>query len=114
MKPILKKVKNGNLFFEVDKNIFCRESIIASTYKFTEDCYIHVDSISDGTFEVCFASKEGRNVSLEKIALDFCNELLDQQLRLDTESRYGHIRHIIVEHAFSPIDDLTKRIKKQK
>ena len=114
MKPIFKKMEYGKLFFELDKNIYHKKAIIAETYRFAGDCYISVNSISDVSLGVYFTPKEGCTALLEKIGLEFCNELIDQQLRLDTESCYGHIRDLIVEHAFSPIDDIPHRIKKQK
>ena len=39
---------------------------------------------------------------------DFCNEVLDQQVRLDIEKRYGSLRDAIVKHAFQPLGDVTK------
>ena len=33
----------------------------------------------------------------------FCNELIDQQIRYDTEQKFGKIRDMIVEEAFKPI-----------
>ena len=40
------------------------------------------------------------------------NELIDQQLRLDLEKRYGAIRRLIVQQAFAPLDDLKAEVKK--
>jgi len=52
--------------------------------------------------------------SLEEDARTFCNEVLDQQVRLDLEARYGNIRELIVRQAFSPVsvDELSKELKR--
>ena len=42
---------------------------------------------------------------------DFCNEVLDQQVRLDLEKRYGGLRDTIVKHAFLPFESLSKNHK---
>ena len=45
------------------------------------------------------------------VAEDFCNEVLDQQVRLDLEKRYGNIRELVIRHAFAPIESLKAKIK---
>ena len=42
----------------------------------------------------------------------FMNELIDQQVRLDLEKRYGPIRRLIVQQAFAPLDNLKAEVKK--
>jgi His-Xaa-Ser system protein HxsD len=42
----------------------------------------------------------------------FMNELIDQQLRLDLEKRYGAIRRLIVQQAFAPLDNLKAEVKR--
>jgi len=37
---------------------------------------------------------------------------VDQQLRLDLERRYGGLRQLIVQHAFSPLSHLKQEVKK--
>ena len=53
-----------------------------------------------------FESKE-ENIVDDKIVKQFCNELIDQQLRYNTNVQFGHIRDLIVEEAFKPVN--TKR-----
>ena len=33
----------------------------------------------------------------------FCNELIDQQIRYNTNAQFGHIRDMIVQEAFKPV-----------
>lgn len=48
-----------------------------------------------------FESKDGGLE--ENIVKQFCNDLIDQQLREFTTEKYGHIRDLIVEEAFKPV-----------
>ena len=49
-------------------------------------------------------------LNLKKTAEQFCNEAIDQQLRLDIEKKYGNVRELIVRHAFSPIKNIDEEI----
>jgi His-Xaa-Ser system protein HxsD len=104
MKEIIKKIEDGRLLVEVTKRIYNENAITYSAYKFTDRCYIHIDPISDEVIGVYFSSKNEIETKLEDIAQAFCNELIDQQVRLNVERSYGHIRDEIVKKAFSPID----------
>ena len=42
----------------------------------------------------------------------FSNEVIDQQLRLDLEKRYGQVRELIIKHAFSPLENLKAETEK--
>ena len=50
---------------------------------------------------VTFESKEDKLD--ESIVKQFCNDLIDQQLREITTEKFGHIRDLIVEEAFKPV-----------
>lgn len=91
----------------VDKSLYSREAVSATVYRFSGDYYASV--------ETCTDSEDKYIVSLEKKDIEFCEtelkqsfikELTDQQVRLDIEARFGHIRDLIVEEAFKPV---TKR-----
>ena len=104
MKEIIEHVDNGRILLEINKNIYDAYAITNASYKFTDRCYIYQEPISDNIIGVYFKSKENANVSLERMADEFCNELIDQQIRLNIEKEYGHIRNEIVKKAFSPIE----------
>ena len=91
----------------VDKSLYSREAVSATVYRFSGDYYVSV--------ETCPNNDDKYIVSIEKREMDFCEselknsfikELTDQQVRLDIEARFGHIRDLIVEEAFKPV---TKR-----
>ena len=104
MKEIIKHFDDGRILLEIDKNIYDTRAVANASYRFTDRCYIYQEPISDNIMGVYFKSKEDTNVLLEKMADEFCNELIDQQIRLNIEKEYGHIRNEIVKKAFSPIE----------
>ena len=89
------------LSVNVDMALYAKESLVAACYKFTDRFYIHQHT--DGnTVNVVFESKDGNAVS-DEIAKQFCNELIDQEVRYNTNLLFGHIRDLIVEEAFKPV-----------
>ena len=103
MDEMIKSMEDGRLFIELKKEIFDKEAITLTTYKFTDACYIGVDLSSSGNFKVSFKAKDKQS-NLEEIIDKFCNELIDQQVRVETQQEFGKIKEEIVRKAFSPID----------
>jgi len=111
MKGIFAKLEDGKILVTLNKEIYEKEAIAVAAYKMTDLCSILIKPLENNEINVCFETKEMQSEeTLEKIVKDFCNEVLDQQVRLDLEKRYGKIRELIVEHAFSPIKDLKKSL----
>lgn len=104
MFPITLTDKN-KLLVKVDMQIYAKESLNAACYKFTNKFYIHpqTSSESDKIINVFFESQDGDNIS-EEFVKSFCNELIDQQVRFNTNLQFGHIRDLIVEEAFKPVN----------
>lgn len=86
----------------VDMALYAKESLAAACYKFTDRFYIHQQTDGD-TIVVVFESKDGNTITEEKVK-QFCNELIDQQVRYNTNRQFGHIRDLIVEEAFKPVN----------
>lgn len=88
---------------KVSIEIYSAEAINASCYKFSGDYYIHQElNKQDNIVVVTLQSKDEKSIS-ETICKEFCNDLIDQQLRVTTNDRFGHIRDLIVEEAFKPV-----------
>ena len=85
----------------VDMALYAKESLVAACYKFTDRCYVHQQT-SGNNIIVVFEAKDEKNVT-EVLAKQFCNELIDQQIRFNTNKQFGHIRDLIVEEAFKPV-----------
>ena len=86
----------------VDMALYAKETVVAACYKFTDRFYIHQQT--DGNMvNIMFESKDG-NIISDEIVKQFCNELIDQQVRYNTNLQFGHIRDLIVEEAFKPVN----------
>ena len=101
LKFPLTALENEKFQVVVDMSLYAKESLVAACYKFTDRFYIHQQS-SENNIVVVFESKEGNTVS-ESTVKQFCNELIDQQVRYNTNQQFGHIRDLIVEEAFKPV-----------
>lgn len=93
----------GDMFqIVVDMTLYVKEALVAACYKFTDRFYVHQQTDGD-TVKVLFESKDGNTITEETVK-QFCNELIDQQVRFNTNQQFGHIRDLIVEEAFKPVN----------
>jgi His-Xaa-Ser system protein HxsD len=112
MNAKVKRKANG---FEVilSKAIYEKEAVFAATYALTGLCRNSVEPAETGYVKVSLefldSCPDADRVQVEN---KFMNELIDQQLRLDLEKRYGPIRRLIVQQAFAPLDNLKAEVKK--
>ena len=112
MKDIITKIEVNKLLIKLSKKLYQRDAVFAAAYKLTDRCTILIEPLEDSYVGVYFESKENQSeAELEKIAKEYCNEVLDQQVRLDVEARAGNIREVIVQHAFSPLKDIKNAVK---
>lgn len=88
----------------VDTSLYAKEVITAAIYKFSHLFYIHqqTDTSNHSLVNVCFESKDNGRIT-EDVPKQFCNELIDQQIRYNTNAQFGHIRDMIVQEAFKPV-----------
>jgi His-Xaa-Ser system protein HxsD len=87
---------------EIDASIYSQDAILRATYKFTDRGYVLLQS-HDVPAHCCIAHLIAKSplVDLGVLVGEFCNELLDQQLRQRLESQFGDIRSLIVAEAFA-------------
>jgi len=112
-KGIITKTEDGRLLLTLAKEYFLREAVFAATHKFSGACCVEVFPVGEYEVGVWLTPKAGMpDQELLNIANSFSEELIDQQVRLDLEKRYGHIRELIVRHAFSPLDNLEAEARK--
>ena len=100
--PITKTDKDG-FQVTIDLNLYSEKAITATIYRYTDKYFVYQTTIPSNDKQVCviFESKDG--TLDENTVKQFCNDLIDQQLREITTEKYGHIRDLIVEKAFKPI-----------
>ena len=107
------KRKPGGFEVTLSKALYEKEAVFAATYALSGLCRNRVEPAEAGyvkvTLEFLEPVSEADRVKIEN---KFMNEIIDQQLRLDLEKRYGAIRRLIVQQAFAPLDDLKAEVKK--
>lgn len=86
---------------EVDLSIYAEKAVSRASYKFTDRCYLFLSrSEQPGWMKVTLGTKDEKH-NLASILGEFCNELLDQQIREDLVEEAGPIRDVIVAQAFA-------------
>lgn len=77
---------------------------MATAYRFSGDYNVSVEYSGDSLdkYTIKFNPKDENSVGAD-VQDVFIRELIDQQVRLDIEERFGHIRDLIVEEAFKPV-----------
>ena len=99
------ELENDKFQVLVDLNLYAKEVITIALYKFTHLYFVHqkTDNNNPNLVQIIFESKENNQVNAD-VPKNFCNELIDQQLRHYTNNQFGHIRDLIVEEAFKPVN----------
>jgi His-Xaa-Ser system protein HxsD len=87
----------------VDLRIYRQEALTAAVYKFTDRCFVEQMRNDNNFVLVGFQLQPEQEIDLDLLVKQFENELIDQQIRYDTEQKFGSIRDHIVEKAFSSI-----------
>lgn len=112
-------IEEGRICISLCRLFYQKEAVLAAAQKVTGDYYVEIKSLDSERAGIFLEPKtkgsgEAPLDVLEEVAKDLCNEVLDQQVRLDLEKRYGKLRELIVRQAFAPItvDELSKELKK--
>jgi His-Xaa-Ser system protein HxsD len=88
------------LLAQVDLGVYSLSALLRVAYRFTDRCYLHLQRQSGQKIEVRFRSKSSET-SLDQIAGEFCNEILDQTLREIVACESEPVRNLILAHALS-------------
>jgi His-Xaa-Ser system protein HxsD len=115
MKNIITKIENNKILVTLHKAFYENFAIMSAAHGLTDSFVVMVENYDDENTAIYFEPKKDTQIDesgLYEAAREFCNRVLDEQLRLDIEKRYGNIRDMIVKQAFSPITEaqLSKEI----
>ena len=104
IKVPITKTNEGGFQVTIDLNLYSEKAITAAIYRYTDNFFVYQSTIPSDNKQVrvIFESKSGGFD--EKTVKQFCNDLIDQQLHEITVEKYGHIRDLIVEEAFKPVN----------
>jgi len=106
-------IDKQNLILTSDKTLFSKEAVIETSSKFTHNYYINIEYTKEN-YKIYIQLKNSNTEDLNIIAKEFYSELIDQQIRIDTEKKYSKIRDLIVKQAFSPVENLQEEVKEIK
>lgn len=107
------KRKPGSLEVILSKAIYEKEAVFAATYALSGLCRNRIEPARAGYVKVTLELLDScKDTDVRELETKFLNELIDQQLRLDLERRYGSLRRLIVQQAFAPLDDLKAEVKR--
>jgi His-Xaa-Ser system protein HxsD len=84
----------------LDAAVYRLSAIKKATYKFGGLFHTLISTKNTGFVEVTLKSKEKR-ADLEFLAGQFCNEVLDQDLREDIAEKTDAVRNLLLAHALS-------------
>lgn len=99
----IKTIDNDKFEVVASLKIYSKEAIISALYKYSDRYYIHQTyDDNNHAVKIVFESKEDNTITADSVK-QFCNDLIDFQLRFNTNKQFGHIRDLIVEQAFKPV-----------
>lgn len=103
MNDFIIKIADNKLKINISLEIYSQDAINQAIYSFTNRCYVFQEPIDNRTIAVIFEPKGEKPVQLNVLVKEFCNELIDQQIRISVNKQFSHIRDEIVKKAFAPI-----------
>jgi His-Xaa-Ser system protein HxsD len=98
VEPIVRS--DSEITLLVDETIYARIALLKTCYWFTNRCYIFIYRHDEQHLAVRLAGKPSTS-SLDAIAGEFENALLDHQLRFEIASETATLRELIVAKAFA-------------
>jgi His-Xaa-Ser system protein HxsD len=92
----------------LDRHIYCREALLRACYWGTNSAYIHIPESPDDRLVVRIKLKHSsptlenpKPISIREFVGEFCNALLDFELRRQVEAETAELRQLILAKAFS-------------
>lgn len=92
----------------IDLRLYSKEALLAVMYNFSGQYDISQRICDDDSnyIEVSLSPKDlspANDINETNLSAEFERRLIDQQLRLNINKEFGHIRDLIVEEAFKPV-----------
>lgn len=83
----------------LDGKVYRLSAVKKAAYKFGDRCHVHLTAEDSRTKVILKARKKLENV--DHLAGEFCNEVLDQELREVVADETSNIRDLLIAQAFS-------------
>ena len=104
IKNLDKKLKDHNI--EIDSKIYSIKAVKKASYDFSDRAWFFIKEKDKDKISITITPKEKQIESNNQLILNFMNNLLDHQVRLEVSQEFKIIREMIVAQAFEPCDNL--------
>ena len=101
---------NNEIIIKLDSNIYNKQAILETSYKYTGRYYIKIDLV-DKKYCLKFIPKNKKE-SNANFQNEFNNDLIDQQIRYRLSNELKAIRECIIKKAFSAIEENKPNVSK--
>ena len=98
----ISRTEENMAIVSLPKSIYEAEALRQSAYKFSGEYHVIIQE-NGSNYDVVFESIKRETITDNQVK-EICNDFIDQQIRIDTEKQFGHIRDMIVEEAFKPVN----------
>jgi His-Xaa-Ser system protein HxsD len=92
----------------LDPRIYSKEAVLKASYWFTGIAYVRLPESPDNRLVIQLELKQRipslanpKPITIQEFVKEFCNSLLDFELRREVEIETGQVRQLIVAKAFS-------------
>lgn len=93
---------DGSICIVFESKVYSLSAIKKAAYKFSDKAAFHFSTDKDAAVRVKLSfSEKNSPIEAKQIAGDFCNEILDQDLRETISQETEAIRALILAQAFS-------------
>lgn len=93
-------VGSSGVVLLLDQTIYRASAIKKAAYKFGDRCHVLLETVSGGRIQATLRPKD-KATDVVFLAGDFCNEVLDQELREVVAQETEAIRNLLLAQAFS-------------
>jgi His-Xaa-Ser system protein HxsD len=84
----------------LDTTVYRLNAVKKAAYKFGDRCHVHIEPVEPTRVKVVLKGKKLLE-NIEFIAGEFCNEVLDQELREVVAAETEPVRNLLLAEAFS-------------
>lgn len=103
------KVSEDRALIEISTAVYHLVAIFRTCYTFTGRSFLFLAPAGPERIRVYLKAKN-KNINLTDVTGDFCNELINQQVRYDLAQETAVVRQLIVAQAFAEGNLLDERI----
>ena len=96
----LQLLDGDRLVLVINTRVYSLVAIFRTCYIFTNRCYLYLSPEGDSEIKIQIKAKTV-GTDLNQVGGDFCNELINQEVRQNLAKETGKIRELIVAQAFA-------------